>query len=435
MKKIIIISYYSKPSNFIGAERIKGWLSYLPKNGIYPVLITRFWDENQNDTSKNNISKENKIEKHKNYEIHRVSLKYGLRDSLIRKNKFIFIRKILSLSQIIFNNLIFTKSEYYPFFTYVDQFLKNNKEFETVIVSGTPFHSFSIGYNIKKRYPNINWHPDYRDQWTTHPFKPKLTFIEKLIFGIESKKELKWTSNSCSFIAVSEDWRDRIQDKIEKPGFVVKNGFDSDINQIKEQDIPRKKGEITISYIGSIYPYQDFEKLLDVISHLNETKNVKIKINFIGIDAYHDISSKIKQISKNYSELIFISKRIPSEELEHIYAQSDLLWLTSFGEMQGWYPVKLFDYASTGIPILLYPSDNDVMEKFIKQTRTGYSFTERSKLEKWLLDIINSKLQIKLKIDKTELKKYTRENQAKNLVTQINNISQKKIVGNEQINF
>ena len=35
-------------------------------------------------------------------------------------------------------------------------------------------------------------------------------------------------------------------------------------------------------------------------------------------------------------------------------------------------PVKTFDYFKTNKPILLCPSDNDLMENFIKETNSGY---------------------------------------------------------------
>lgn len=416
MKKIIIISYYSKPANFVGAERIKGWLSHLSKNGVYPVLVTRFWKENQLDNGHFNLPQENQIEKNKNYEIHRIASSESFRDFLIRKNKYKYLRKILSFFQILANNLFFKKSEYYPFYYYTDQFIKKNEGFSTVIVSGTPFHSFSVGYHIKKKHPNINWHPDYRDQWTTHPFNSKSKFIEKLIYQLESKKELKWTSNCSSFITVSDHWKDRIKAKIKKPGFVVKNGFNTSLKNITEQNVPRKKGELIISYVGSIYPYQDFEKLLRIVDYLNKTKYIKIKINFIGIDAYHKMSTKIEQLSKNFSELIHISNRVPGDQLESIYSKSDLLWLTSFGEMKGWYPVKLFEYASKGIPILLFPSDNDVMEKFVNKTQTGYVFNDESRLQNWLESVYTCKYQIKLTLNRGELKHYTREYQCEQLI-------------------
>jgi glycosyltransferase involved in cell wall biosynthesis len=155
---------------------------------------------------------------------------------------------------------------------------------------------------------------------------------------------------------------------------------------------------------------------LSIVDYLYKTKNIKVKINFIGIDAYHNMSTKIKRISENFTELIHISKRVPEDQLESIYSKSDLLWLTSFGEMKGWYPVKLFEYASKGIPILLFPSDKDVMAEFIKKTKTGYVFNDELKLQNWLECIYTSKSQIKLAINRDELKHYTREYQCEQLI-------------------
>ena len=66
--------------------------------------------------------------------------------------------------------------------------------------------------------------------------------------------------------------------------------------------------------------------------------------------------------------------------------------------MKGWYPVKLFEYASKGIPILLYPTDNDVIEKFLLKTKTGYSFKNLLELAKWLESIFKGKNSHKLGI-------------------------------------
>ena len=53
--------------------------------------------------------------------------------------------------------------------------------------------------------------------------------------------------------------------------------------------------------------------------------------------------------------------------------QADFLYLTSFNNISGWYPVKLFDYATYNTPILMYPSDGDLIEQFIMDTNTGFS--------------------------------------------------------------
>lgn len=416
MKKIIIISYYSKPSNFVGAERINGWLNHLSKKDVYPVLVTRFWENNQYNISNSTIYKKTTIEKFETYEIHRIASKESFRELLIRKNKFRLLRKILSFIQILYDNLLFTKSQYYPFFKYTDKFLREHSDYDTVIISGTPFHSFSVGYNLKTKHRNINWYPDYRDQWTTHPFKSKSNLIEKFIFWIESRNELKWTSNCSSFLTVSENWRDIIYEFIKKPGYVVKNGFDIETLSIQEQKVPKHKNKLVISYIGTIYPYQNYKLLLEVVGELVLEKKLNIEINFIGIDAFYKISPEIKEKTSKFSKSVNIIDRIPKNELKAIYKRSDLLWLTSLGEMQGWYPVKLFEYASQGIPTLLFPTDNDVMEDFIKKTSTGFVFYKKEQIKNWIISIFNDESSLNIKINKANLEKFTRRFQTEELV-------------------
>lgn len=415
MKKVLIVSYFSKPSNFVGAERVQGWLNYLPENNIYPLLVTRFWKENQTDISLYESPTHNVVEKKKNYEIHRVSLKKNLRDYLIEQNKWILIRKILSLKQMIFNNIWFKKSEYYPFLVYVDELLQKEKNINTIIVSGTPFHSFAIGYHIKKNYPKINWYADYRDQWSTHPFKSQTGLINRLLFLIEKRNEKKWTSIAVGFITVSENWKEIINRFIGKPGHVVKNGFDLDVSSIKEHKVPKNADKLVISYIGTIYPYQNYQLLLEIIGELILEKNIHIEINFVGIDSFHTISTEVEKLTKDFSQNIKIKKRIPEKDLESIYQKTDLLWLTSFGKMKGWYPVKLFEYASQGIPTLLYPTDSDVMEEFIKNTSSGFVFSEKEEVKKWLVSIFNSESSININLHKGNLSKYSRRFQTAEL--------------------
>ena len=60
---------------------------------------------------------------------------------------------------------------------------------------------------------------------------------------------------------------------------------------------------------------------------------------------------------------------------------SDLSFLTGFNNIKGWFPVKLFEYAKNQIPIILYPSDNNVIEGFLKKTKTGFSFNNKLYME------------------------------------------------------
>lgn len=60
MQKALIISYFFPPCNFVGAERTNYWANNLYNHGIYPLIITRCWNEDQKDIIgyvKNNSNK------------------------------------------------------------------------------------------------------------------------------------------------------------------------------------------------------------------------------------------------------------------------------------------------------------------------------------------------------------------------------------------
>jgi len=49
VKKVLILSYFYPPANFVGAARTEAWVKYLPENNLFPIIITRQWKHNQTD--------------------------------------------------------------------------------------------------------------------------------------------------------------------------------------------------------------------------------------------------------------------------------------------------------------------------------------------------------------------------------------------------
>ncbi len=411
MKKILIISYFYPPANFVGAERIASWVKYLPEHGIEPIVVTRHWKENQKDLLKIENLKQTTIEKIGPAEIHRVSEKPDFRDWLMKNNKAKLVRKFLSFIQLLCDNFIFSRSSYYPFFQEAKIILEQNSDIKHVIISGTPFHSFAIGYQLKRIFPNINWFPDYRDQWTTHPYANSNGLLSSLLYQIEKKNERKWTSNCKNFITVSENWKDNLSAFIQKDGYVVKNGFDFGIENIQSKSIPQKTGRLVISYIGTLYPYQNIDDFIEVIQELIISKDFDIQLNFVGCEVLPKQKERIEKLTNAIAQYVNILPRLPKNDLKDIYEKSDLLLATRFENMKGWYPVKLFDYAANGVPIILFPSDRDVMEEFVLKTNTGIVISDKKKLIDYLSDLIVSNQLNNLEINYNELAIYSRTSQ------------------------
>ena len=171
MKKIIIISYYFPPANFVGSDRIDAWAKNLFSHGIKPIIITRNWNLNQKnivDPIKNN---EFKHIINNDYEIYQLPVKRSIRDKLSKYSSLKLIQKAFTFIDLIKCNFVLSNSwNNKSFFGQAKKLIESDSEITSVIISGRPFQNFMVGARLKKKF-NIQWIPDYRDDWTTRASK------------------------------------------------------------------------------------------------------------------------------------------------------------------------------------------------------------------------------------------------------------------------
>lgn len=188
MRKILIISYFFPPSNFVGGERTHFWCKNLYNEGIYPIIITRKWNKNQKDIIGKIEDNSEKNILNQKFQIIEMPYIGGNREMYA---KYTIIRKFYSLlnkikilvkpKSVLFNNLYFKARD----------IIKDNAELTHVIISGRPFDAFYFGYKLKKEFPRIQWIPE---RVFTH------------LFGKQNSGK-KWIFNSYYFITTSETWK------------------------------------------------------------------------------------------------------------------------------------------------------------------------------------------------------------------------------------
>lgn len=419
MKKVLIISYFFTPANFVGGERVDFWAKNLKKHGVYPIIVTRQWEEGQVDLSKKNISSEVVIDQFDDYEVHRLPMRKNFLDRAKDLAYFSLIKKTITLIDIILSNFSMHFGLGNILYKYSSRLIRSNESIVSIIASGRPFKSFHIGYKLKKQFPSIKWIPDYRDEWSTHQNPENSSFLWKIIRKIESKSELRWTSNCDYFISVSDNWIDSISKFIKKPGKEIRNGYN---NYPKLRSKRPESNVFHLAYLGSLYNSQKIELVLNSIREIQKVKS--IQVTFLGIESNSGQVDRIRKITKGIKN-VEIKKRLQKKELEKQLLKFDLLFLTGFKNVKGWYPVKLFHYFETGIPFLLAPSDNDVMERFCKETNSGYIANSIDECKKILLELATKKEKGQMplkKINKTTSINYSREYQTKLLANFINEL-------------
>lgn len=371
MKKVLIISYFYPPANFVGTQRTAAWAKYLHEYGYYPIVITRQWNEGQIDLVDKVKNNTLEVEKNQTYEVHRLHYKYSLRDKLSNYPVFKPLQKALTLKELVFSSYSLKHLPFSNFYKYSKALIQDDPNIKIIIASGRPFQSFFIGHQLKKDFPAIHWIPDYRDEWNSHQTPESLSYTHKLMQKTGVSNEQKWTSNASFFISVTPNWTKNIGDFINIKGKTVLNGFEMSSPPYLTSE-NRNIDTLELSYLGSAYASQNFSVLIYSILDLLNSLETTFIINFFGACPI-DLKkvSKWEEESKGKLKFNFFP-RIDRSDLVQKVKNTDILFLTSLNKNNGWLPVKLFDYFNSDKPILLCPSDNDLMMQFIRETNSGY---------------------------------------------------------------
>jgi glycosyltransferase involved in cell wall biosynthesis len=355
--------------------------------GVYPIIITRQWNENQKDLIDKVENNTYEVEETSSYKIIRLPFKQSVRDKVSQYGFLKPLQKLLTLKEIILSNYSIKALPYSNFYEEVRKELNNDSSIKAVIASGRPFQSFSIGHAIKKEF-DVLWIPDYRDEWTTHQNPGNLSIVQRILYRMERKSELKWTENADLFITVSDNWASSIHDLIGIRGETILNGYE-ELQERTRTEVDSKP--LLITYAGTLYPSQNTDIFIESCLEILGVNKNSIRIQFIGASVIKSEEERIKKKVASFAQNFSFIDRVPKRKLNQLIESTDILYLTGFENVKGWYPVKLFEYYASGIPVLLCPSDNDVMDEFVKNTNSGFIANSIDECKSLLVDLIEKK--------------------------------------------
>lgn len=418
MQKIIIISYFSYPCNLTAARRVDGWAKYLNLYGYYPVIISRNW-ENKIKIPADVLEPSGTSlihEKHQNYEIFYLPHKGTLRNwtySKFKNTPFKFLFKMLTFSGLILENFFIKAVSFINIYNFSRSYLKQNPEINKVIISGNPFIQFKFGYLLKKEF-NISWIADYRDDWNTSEINSNQGLLQKTISKLQQKSEKKWVSSASCITSVSTHYVKKISEFVHKPGYVLLNGFDE--SDISTPNIHTKEDEFIITYNGTLYPTQPIELFLKAIKKvITIHKDAKIKLQFPGLAFDKLQEARVKNCMKGFEEHLLITERLAHEKVIDLQKQSHLLLMIAHENIKGIPSSKLYEYIGLKKPILLCPSDKDIIENTLNDTGLGIICKSEEDVVKEIGALIlkhKQKLPLISNPDENRIDSYSRKNQA-----------------------
>lgn len=277
--------------------------------------------------------------------------------------------------------------------------------FDAVITSFGPLDPCIAGYDFIKKYNDVKWLADMRDEMSTNPYnsvrqRKKLLEVERKI-----AKEIN------AITTVSEPiLRDFEKQFPEVKLFEeVRNGFDHDLDIESSAN-----NEFTVVYAGTFYGKNKPQYFFQALQNLRNSGvlDTKIRLKFVGTTPNFTIPIEFKD------EVEFIP-RVPVEEAVKIMIGADcnLLLEVPLGTM-GRFTGKVFDYLSVEKPILALVDVNDVAADLIREHNCGevVDFFSVEEIEKGLMQIYTDwKTGTKPEIDREKTKSLHRKFQVKKL--------------------
>ena len=422
IKKVLIISYFFPPCNLTASQRAYNWGKYFKEFGYDPIIITRKWDHPINtpsDMGKSSKSMEIVKEVNDQFRVYYMPYKGSLKDRFFEKNKKgkRLIRKAISFKEQYCQNLSIKSLPYSNIFNKAKQLLKE-ESIEHVIVTGNPFPCFQFGYELKKLFSSINWIADYRDDWTTSELVNRNNGLDSILFKMEKKSEKKWLSNAVFFTTVSNYYVKKISKLTGLQGFEIINGFEDGLNHYTSTLLDKSRFEIT--YNGTLYPSQKIEPFLSVVkTFIDKFKTqIHIHLNFPGLGFDLVQAKRVELALEGYEEHYTITDRIERHKVINIQQKSNVLLMIAHEGLKGIPSSKLYEYIGLKKPVLLYPNDNDIIEKTLKDCTLGIICENEMDIEKKLSKFINDFIlngKNPILGNRKKIEKYQRKEQVKKL--------------------
>jgi glycosyltransferase involved in cell wall biosynthesis len=239
---------------------------------------------------------------------------------------------------------------------------------EIVLVTAPPFSAFLVGNGLKKRFPDLRFISDFRDEWlqfylSTFEFQNS-EYTRKRAATIEretvelSDRVVAVTATSLATI------RARYPDQPDDKFALVANGYDP---EIFAGFAPRRHNQpgIVVTHAGTAYKTASPRYYLDALDAMPDEIRSQIETRFIG-----RISESERRDLQARQSVVKLVGFLPQSQALRYLEETDYLLLTMTDTIS--LPGKLFEYLATGKPILAISPRGGEVDRIIEETQSGW---------------------------------------------------------------
>ena len=267
MKKVLILAYEFPPYGSVAGLRPNSWYKYMKDFDIYPIVITRQWN-NMYGNSFDYVAKSEYpyplVEETSHGTIIRVGYKPNLSNRLLIKygeKRFKLLRKIVTLFYEITQYYIpvgAKRNVYKAARKYMSKYQP-----EAIIATGDPFILFRYASKLSDEF-NIPWIADYRDAWSND-----ISINKNRIWSWFNRiQEKRYVSKANMITTVSDFIAHYIRKVNPKEVKIIPNGYDGEVLNKTLNVIPRND-VLSICFVGTIYKWNPINAFLSVVAELS----------------------------------------------------------------------------------------------------------------------------------------------------------------------
>ncbi|MBQ6770519.1 MAG: glycosyltransferase family 4 protein [Bacteroidales bacterium] len=419
MKRVLIITYYWPPSGGSGVQRWLKMSKYLPENGWKPVIYTPEDGEYPviDPSLEKDVAPETEVVRRPIVEPYTIYKKFlGIKKEDTIKVGFASEKKKSGwkerLSVWVRGNLFIPDSRCWwvkPSVRYLTAYLKEHPV-DAIVSTGPPHSMHLIAMKLKEAL-GIPWIADFRDPWTEIDFYDEL-HLTKWADKKHHRMEREVLTKADKVVTVSWNWSKGLGRLGNRNVRVIQNGFDWQPKPPLQRAPLSEK--FTLTHIGVIGPSRNTPTLWQVLQEIkaqDESFSKALKISLIG-----QVDQSVTQCleSCGLMENTEIIAHVSHDAVQQVQeaAQVLLLLVNNAPNAKGILTGKLYEYLSSGRPILcIGPEDGDAAQ-LLKETQAGTTigFEDKEKMKEVVKSLYDKYLENNLPSNaNASIEKYSRK--------------------------
>lgn len=376
--KILLIAFNFPPDAEVGAKRVTGFCRYLPEFGIQPVVLTveeRFYRV-----------RDETIPVPQGIPVVRTSLasplhwyrRLGVR---LRRNPKVSVGQeeappAVTKSRFLRHQLLMLLDTpdqylgwYFPAIRAAEELIRT-QPITAVLSTGPPWTPHLIARHLKKKH-HIPWLADFRDAWTSDPWRFSVPQWRQRIDRRLEASCLRWADLVlCTTDAIRDSFLHEYPSLPPSRFTTLTNGFDGSFASTlaRADNSPR-----LLVHAGTLYGNRridGFCKALQDLVNAGKLAANDFKVLFLGdtddsfVAGAHQVAQAL--IEENCIQFV---KRVCWHDMKQIIGRAVVLLIFQ-GNQQLAIPAKFYDYLQTGKPILALVAEGALTEA-LRVTASG----------------------------------------------------------------